>query len=158
MARPAGFEPATHGLEGRCSIRLSYGRLLLVHAKQVKALRQVKNGRSGGIRTPDILLPKQTRYQAALHSEYLKHSVKYSVRLKEVRIILTRPKLVNDIFYFFKQLFKRQQHRRLNNHKAPQTINTKHKKPCENTRSLANTLAQCSACVTIARIIFQLRP
>ena len=27
MARPAGLEPATLGLEGRCSIRLSYGRL-----------------------------------------------------------------------------------------------------------------------------------
>lgn len=27
MARPAGIEPATAGLEGRCSIRLSYGRL-----------------------------------------------------------------------------------------------------------------------------------
>ncbi len=27
LARPAGLEPATTGLEGRCSIRLSYGRL-----------------------------------------------------------------------------------------------------------------------------------
>jgi hypothetical protein len=27
VARPAGLEPATLGLEGRCSIHLSYGRL-----------------------------------------------------------------------------------------------------------------------------------
>ena len=30
LARPAGLEPATPGLEGRCSIHLSYGRMTLV--------------------------------------------------------------------------------------------------------------------------------
>ncbi len=28
MARPAGFEPATLGLEDRCSIQMSYGRIV----------------------------------------------------------------------------------------------------------------------------------
>ena len=28
MVRPSGFEPETYGLEGRCSIQLSYERML----------------------------------------------------------------------------------------------------------------------------------
>lgn len=36
--------------------------------KQTTTFR-VKRGRDGGIRTPDILLPKQARYQTALHPE-----------------------------------------------------------------------------------------
>ena len=30
MVRPAGLEPATLGLEGRCSIQMSYGRIVLI--------------------------------------------------------------------------------------------------------------------------------
>ena len=58
LACPAGFEPATLGLEGRCSIQLSYG--------QFRDVRHLY-GRGEEIRTPDILLPKQARYRAALH-------------------------------------------------------------------------------------------
>ncbi len=53
--RLAGLEPATPDLEGRCSIQLSYKR------KEI--------GRGREIRTPDILLPKQARYQTALYPE-----------------------------------------------------------------------------------------
>ena len=63
MARPAGFEPATYGLEGRCSIQLSYGRI------SKKVLK--KYGRDREIRTPDILHPKQARYQTALYPDML---------------------------------------------------------------------------------------
>ena len=30
LARPAGFEPATRCLEGSCSVRLSYGRSIVI--------------------------------------------------------------------------------------------------------------------------------
>ena len=49
-ARQKGLEPLTDGLEGRCSIHLSYWRGL---------------NRGEPIRTADHLLPKQARYQAA---------------------------------------------------------------------------------------------
>lgn len=59
MVRLTGLEPVTLGLEGRCSIQMSYKRLFI----------NLKNGRGGEIRTPDPLLPKQLRYQAALHPD-----------------------------------------------------------------------------------------
>ena len=91
MVRPAGLEPATTRLEGGCSIQLSYGRVLVLYNVFNVIL---KNGRSGGIRTPDILLPKQARYRTALHSEYLPCSA-----FQVVRMISTPPKFVNEKIY-----------------------------------------------------------
>ena len=85
MVRPAGLEPATTRLEGGCSIQLSYGRVLDF------TFLVLKYGRSGGIRTPDILLPKQARYRTALHSEYLRCSA-----FQVVRILSRHPKFVNE--------------------------------------------------------------
>ena len=64
LACPTGIEPVTPSLEGWCSIRLSYGQIV----GQSKYYWE-KTGRGGEIWTPDILLPKQARYQATLHPE-----------------------------------------------------------------------------------------
>ena len=101
MARPGGLEPPTPCLEGRCSIRLSYGRkdalitwinwgdwwgsnprqpesqsgalpteLQSPWRPDRKQRREIGRGRE--IWTPDILLPKQARYQTALYPDRLK--------------------------------------------------------------------------------------
>jgi hypothetical protein len=54
MARLAGFEPATYGLEVRCSIQLSY--------KRIKP-PNTKNGAGNGIRTRDLRLGRPSLYQ-----------------------------------------------------------------------------------------------
>jgi hypothetical protein len=41
VARPAGLEPATPGLEGRCSIQLSYGRIERMSELYAKPRQQV---------------------------------------------------------------------------------------------------------------------
>ena len=64
LACPEGLEPPTPSLEGWCSIQLSYGQL-----DRVRTLANKSDGRGGGIRTRDLLVPNQLRYQAALRPE-----------------------------------------------------------------------------------------
>ena len=70
MACPEGIEPPTHSLEGCCSIRLSYGHKAQ-RPRSIDTLEPLdwNSGRRTRIRTLDPLLPKQVRYQAALHAD-----------------------------------------------------------------------------------------
>ena len=43
----------------------------MLYPVELRALGSSLNGRGGEIRTPDPLLPKQLRYQAALHPEII---------------------------------------------------------------------------------------
>ena len=63
MARLGRLELPTAGLEGRCSIQLSYRRF---DVSTPNRRTWVQFGRGRGIRTHDPLLPKQVRYQTAL--------------------------------------------------------------------------------------------
>ena len=69
LARPAGLEPATLGLEGRCSIQMSYGRILIWKTRSTSWPNHGVYGRGRGIRTPDTLVPNQVRYQTALYPD-----------------------------------------------------------------------------------------
>ena len=70
MARLAGLEPATYGLEGCCSIQLSYRRSSYLPSLLIyEPFNSEVNGRGREIRTPDILHPKQARYQTALYPD-----------------------------------------------------------------------------------------
>src|ERR1700720_4076647 len=74
MARPAGIEPATAGLEGRCSIRLSYGRFT---NQQVTAPIVFFSGRRSG--------PKQT--ESEVRADYIA-VCRYLKRRMAVRLFL----------------------------------------------------------------------
>ena len=49
LARPAGLEPAAPGLEGRCSIRLSYGRVRASFGNEKRDTREYRTHPSSTI-------------------------------------------------------------------------------------------------------------
>jgi hypothetical protein len=75
---------------------MSYGHRREVLKPVNQALhRDRKVGRGREIRTPDILLPKQARYQTALYPDSFNAGVSAKPRFSGGRIILTRTDSVN---------------------------------------------------------------
>ncbi len=93
--------------KGRCSIQMSYGRICSLSPDSLKYPGY--SGRGREIRTPDILLPKQARYQTALYPGILRlHAVLISLLRREItkcilhfalRVALTRDKIAPGDFY-----------------------------------------------------------
>ena len=66
MVGRTGFEPVTNWLKVNCSTNWANDPL---YEDVLHNAIYSTDGRSRGIRTPDILLPKQARYQTALYSD-----------------------------------------------------------------------------------------